>query len=64
MLCPNCYHFFKDRLEVLMVTVYQKLRELGEGKPVKKDRIPIYYPCPDRDQKEMFQDVCQFLEGD
>ena len=64
VLCPNCYHFFKDRLKIQMVTVYQKLGELGEGKPVKKDRFPIYYPCPDRDQKEMFQDVCQFLEGE
>lgn len=63
VLCPNCYHFLKDRLDIRMVTIYQKLRELGEGKAVKKDRIPIYYPCPDREKKEMFQDLCAYLEG-
>lgn len=63
VLCPNCYHFFKDRLDIPVVTVYHKLKELGEGRTVKKNRIPIYYPCPDRDKKEMFQDVCSYLEG-
>lgn len=63
VLCPNCYHFFKDRLGIPMVTIYQKLRELGIGQTVKKDRIPVYYPCPDRDNKEMFREVCRYLEG-
>lgn len=64
LLCPNCYYFFKDRLEIPMVTVYQKLRELGEGKSFEKERIPIYYPCPDREKKEMFRDARRFLEGE
>lgn len=64
VLCPNCYHFLKDRLEIPMVTIYQKLKELGEGQMVKKDRIPIYYPCPDREKKEMFQEVFQYLAGE
>lgn len=64
VLCPNCYHFLKGRLGIPITTVYQKLNELGEGKPLKMERIPIYYPCPDRAGKEMFRDVCHFLEGE
>lgn len=64
VLCPNCYHFLKDRLGIPIVTIYQKLRELGGGQTVKKDRIPIYYPCPDRDNKEMFREICRYLEGE
>ncbi|GFI51572.1 2-phospho-L-lactate guanylyltransferase [Lachnospiraceae bacterium] len=64
VLCPNCYYFLKDRLEVPVVTVYEKLKELGEGKPVERERIPIYYPCPDRDEKAVFRDICQYLDGE
>ena len=64
VLCPNCYHFLKDRLEIPLVTIYQKLEELGEGQMVKKNRFPIYYPCPDREKKEMFQEVRRYLEGE
>lgn len=63
VLCPNCYHFFKDRLEVPMVTIYEKLKELGEGQIVRRDRIPIYYPCPDRSKKEMFREILPYLAG-
>lgn len=64
ILCPNCYHFFKDKLDIPMVTIYQKLKELGEGKSFQKDKIPVYYPCPDRDQKEMFGELSMYLEGE
>ena len=64
ILCPNCYHFFKDKLEIPMVTIYQKLNELGEGQMIKRDRFPIYYPCPDREKKEMFHDLSQYLAGE
>ena len=64
VICPNCYHFFKDRLEIPVVTIYQKLKELCVGQAVKKDRLPIYYPCPDREKKEMFQTLSPYLEGE
>lgn len=63
ILCPNCYHFFKGRLKLPMVTIYQKLKELGEGKAVIRENFPIYYPCPDREKKEMFRELCVYLEG-
>ena len=64
VLCPNCFHFLKNRLDMKIVTVYQKLKELGEGNALKKDRIPVYYPCPDRKEKEMFRELHVYLEGE
>lgn len=64
VLCPNCYHFFRDRLDLPMVTVYQKLKELGEGQMVEKEQIPVYFPCPDRGGREMFRGLSEYLKGE
>lgn len=63
LLCPNCYHFMKDKIRIPIVTIYDKLKELGEGNVVKKDVIPMYYPCPDRKDKILFEDMRYFLKG-
>lgn len=64
VLCPNCYHFFRGRLDLPMVTVYQKLKELGEGRMVEKEQIPVYFPCPDRGGREMFRGLSEYLKGE
>lgn len=63
-LCPNCYYFLKARMDKRVVTVYQKLKELNEGKVLKMDQIPVYYPCPDRKEKAMFRSLSSYLEGE
>lgn len=64
LLCPNCYHFFKNKLDIPMTTIYRKLKELGEGQVLERGSIPIYYPCPDRGEKEMFGDLSMYLDGE
>ena len=64
MVCPNCYRFLADKLTIPMVTVYEKLRQLGEGAPVRRDAFPLYYPCPDRAERRFFRDILPFLEGE
>lgn len=64
VLCPNCYHFFRGRLDLPMVTIYQKLKELGEGRMVEKEQIPVYFPCPDRGEREMFRGLSEYLKGE
>ncbi len=64
MVCPNCYRFLADKLTIPMVTVYEKLRQLGEGAPVRRDAFPLYFPCPDRAEKRFFRDILPFLEGE
>jgi Fe-S oxidoreductase len=64
ILCPNCYYFLQGRLDAKIVSVYEKMREYGIGHAVKLDRIPMYYPCPDRDKKEIMADIRPLLKGE
>lgn len=64
MACPNCYYFLKGRLDAEIVSVYQKMRELGIGHPISRERFPMYYPCPDRVSKEIMEDIRPFLDGE
>lgn len=64
VLCPNCYHFMKDKITLPMVTVYDKLKELGEGKDIELPALPVYYPCPDRAEKVLFGGIRKFIKGE
>ena len=64
MACPNCYYFLKDRLDAEVISIYKKLEELGIGEKILLDRIPLYYPCPDRKNKEIAKDMYTFLDGE
>ena len=64
MACPNCYYFLKGRLDAEIISVYEKMKELGIGKTFEKERIPMHYPCPDRVNKEIAKDMEAFLTGE
>lgn len=52
-LCPNCYYFFKPRVSVKIVTIYEKIFELGI-KVVDTDfpkEMNLFLPCPDKESK-------------
>lgn len=61
LLCPNCYHFLKPRLKVKVVSIYEKLHELGLGRKLL-GKLHIFPPCPDRESLEILQDIRVFLE--
>ena len=56
MVCPNCYSFLKDRLEVRVVSIYEKLTELGIGNAIPGDS-PVFMPCPDREGGELLAQI-------
>lgn len=64
MVCPNCYYFLKGRLDAEIISVYEKMAELGIGKSFAKERIPMYYPCPDRKEKKIAEKMNCFLNGE
>lgn len=61
MICPNCYYFLRDKLEVKVVSIYEKFQELGMGKSLEKEEIHIFQPCPDRAAGEWIQHMAHFL---
>lgn len=63
MVCPNCYYFLKGKLDVNVISIYDKLDELHIGQKIKKETIPMYYPCPDRQNQEMMSGIRKFLDG-
>ena len=63
MACPNCYYFLKGRLDAEIISVYEKMAELKIGNIYQKDRIPMYYPCPDRKDRKFEYDMKPFLVG-
>lgn len=61
-LCPNCYAFLKPRLSVTVVSIYEKMREWGLGSKIRED-ISVFPPCPDREEKELLEQIRTFVEG-
>ncbi len=60
--CPNCRHFFGDRLGVNVTSVYTKLNELGEGLKLDGD-VCFYMPCPDRYERKWVEEISPFITG-
>lgn len=63
LLCPNCYYYLKDKLDIKMVDIYTKLRELGIGKKIADENVLMFRPCPDRESNEIEEKVAYFIEG-
>lgn len=61
MVCPNCYAYLKDRLTARVVTIYEKLAELGIGRKIS-GKTEIFPPCPDREKWEILSHIRPFLE--
>ena len=51
MVCPNCYAFLKDKLSVPVISIYEKLQELGLGNRIMEEQN-IFLPCPDREKRD------------
>lgn len=62
-VCPNCMDFLEGRIGLPIVDVYAKLRELGEGRRISLEKIPVFFPCPDRARKRIFASLSQFIDG-
>lgn len=61
MVCPNCYAYLNGRLNIKVVMIYDKLRELGIGEKIK-EKIRIFPPCPDRGTEKILGTIRPFLE--
>lgn len=64
VLCPNCYHFLKPRLHIPVVSIYDKLSELGLGGKIVEDKAYLFVPCPDKATLELEKSLLPFIEGE
>lgn len=61
--CPNCRHFFGDRLGVKVTGIFSKFAELGIGNVVEGDQT-FYIPCPDRTERKWIEEIRPFIKGE
>lgn len=64
VLCPNCYQFLKHRLDISVVSIYDKLRELGVGNQIREEKANIFVPCPDKGGLVLEKSLLPFFEGE
>lgn len=60
-VCPNCYYYLKARLQISVVSIYEKLRQLGLGKRIDRPEINVFVPCPDRESLSLQEHMRNFL---
>jgi fumarate reductase (CoM/CoB) subunit B len=62
VVCPNCYYYLKPRLQVSVVSIYEKLQEMGLGDAIDVSEINIFSPCPDRETLALQKQMEPFLQ--
>jgi Fe-S oxidoreductase len=62
-LCPNCYEFLKTRLPIKVISIYEKLQELGVGGKITGN-AKIFPPCPDRKTGEWMKEILPYIDGE
>jgi hypothetical protein len=67
-MCPNCFHYLKPKFrdynfDLEVKSIYEKFTELGIGQKIKGD-FSVFLPCPDREPREMYKHIENFIEGD
>jgi Fe-S oxidoreductase len=60
-VCPTCHYFLSSRIGIPVVTVYEKLRQLGEGTALNLPELPLFIPCPDRRKRQIIESMVPFL---
>lgn len=61
ILCPNCYVYLKDKLDLRMVSIYEKMIELRIGNKISGEGN-IFVPCPDKGTLEWFEKIQLFFQ--
>lgn len=64
VLCPNCYHFLKPRLEIPVVSIYEKLTQLGLGRTIPEEKAHLFVPCPDKATLALEKSLLPFFTGE
>lgn len=62
-VCPNCFDYLRGRLDVRVVSIYDKLAELGLGEPLPEAERAVFRPCPDRAEGAWLRAMSPWLRG-
>lgn len=62
-VCPNCYYYLKPNMNIRVVSIYDKLKELGADLRVEAESINMFIPCPDRYTSEWLASIENYTTG-
>lgn len=60
--CPNCYHFLKNRLEIKIISLYEKLEGLKMLEKIDEE-IHLFTPCPEKNNFEIYNSFSHKLSN-
>ncbi|WP_099203365.1 (Fe-S)-binding protein [Miniphocaeibacter massiliensis] len=63
IICPNCYHYLYDKVDINIVSIYEKLLELNIGKKIAEN-INMFVPCPEREEKKWMEQIKLLIDGE
>lgn len=61
MLCPNCYYYLSDKLDVKVTNIFDFMRKVGVGEKLVEKEIHLFMPCPDKSTKIWLEHLKYYL---
>ena len=64
VVCPNCYYYLKEVLDIKVSTIYEH-REIMDSL-ISKDRMDkvegkLFLPCPDKDERLIYKGLLEYI---
>lgn len=60
-MCPNCYYYLRNRISIPIVSIYEKLNEIGYNYKRTNEKFNFYLPCPDRVERHFLKGIESFV---
>lgn len=65
VLCPNCYYYFKNNSDIKVSLIYEHediMKSLIDWENFEKIKGLIYLPCPDRDERIIYNLLTKYID--
>lgn len=62
-VCPNCYYYLSPLLNIKVVSIYEKLAEIGFEHQIEESVFNLFIPCPDKETLKWKKDILPWLDG-
>lgn len=65
LLCPNCYYYFKDNLDIKMSMIYEHdeiMESLIDKDSTEEIEGNLFLPCPDKDTRTLHKMLAKYID--
>lgn len=66
VVCPNCYYYFKTRLDIKVSMIYEDENIMKSllGRDKKRIDGELFLPCPDKDSRKIYNMLRDYIDLD